>query len=82
MKHELGQHFVLAFCNHFGLPTDQVECPLIIEPRYGEMFKATVSIAMTADDLAAIAKLMQARHAPERIVADKLERAVDDMVRA
>lgn len=82
MKHELGQDFGNAFCKHFGLPGEQVGCPVVIHNNPGELFRATVTILMTADDLAGISAIMQARHKPSAdAIADNLEQVMDGVAK-
>lgn len=54
-----GMDFGQAFCAHFGLPLDQVECGIKIEAGACSILASTVTIALTPEDLIGIGKCMQ-----------------------
>jgi hypothetical protein len=58
-KVRLGSEFGRAFCEHFGLPANQV-CKVTPHADQDEIMHAKVEIALTPDDLAGIAIRMGA----------------------
>jgi hypothetical protein len=58
MKARLGSDFGVALCKHFNLSTSQVLEGVKVNTARAEVFSATLTIALTADDLACIAALM------------------------
>lgn len=62
-----GLDFGRAFCDHFGLPQDQVQYGIQMQTGANEIFTATAIIALAADDLAAIA-IRMGGHLPADLV--------------
>lgn len=63
MKARLGRDFGVALCDHFNVPASQAR-DLKVHAGADEFFSATLTIMLTADDLAAIAARMDGK-APE-----------------
>lgn len=62
-----GLDFGRAFCDHFGLPQDQVQYGIQMQTGANEIFTAAVIIALAADDLADIA-IRMGGHLPADLV--------------
>ena len=60
MKARLGREFGIALCDHFNVPAGQVEV-LKVHTGFDEVFSASLTIMLTADDLAAIAARMDGK---------------------
>lgn len=58
MTPHLGREFGKALCAHFGIPSGQVAQDLKVHSEVNEPFGVTLTIRLTADDLAAIALIM------------------------
>jgi hypothetical protein len=54
----LGIDFCRALVDYYGLPPDQIDADVRINASRDDIFGATLTIMMTADDLAAIAQRM------------------------
>ena len=59
MNIELGRNFGCALCKHFGLDAGSVASGMEIVTDYDEIFSVKLTIALTPDDLAAIAEIMK-----------------------
>ena len=57
MKARLGREFGVALCDHFNLPASQAS-DLKLHTGINDVFSASLTIMLTADDLAAIAARM------------------------
>jgi hypothetical protein len=66
MQVQLSRNFNIALCDHFGLKrvTD-----LKINTDPDEVFSATITVALTTDDLAAIAERMGAKEGKPTVLA-------------
>lgn len=51
-----GRQFGAAICRHFGLPPGQVDADIRVLTDRDDIFGVTLTIHLTADDLAGIAK--------------------------
>lgn len=58
MKAHLGREFGKALCAHFGIPSGQVARDFKVNSAVDEVFGVSLTINLTADDLAAIARIM------------------------
>lgn len=57
---KIGNSFGKALCEYFALPASQVSDEVQVNTKRDEMFSVSLTIMLTADDLAAIAKRMGA----------------------
>lgn len=79
MNVKTTRSFGIALCQHFGIPSDQA-LAFEIENNPNEIFSASVKVALTASDLAEIARRMDAVVPLE--VKVKLDSIMSDTARA